>query len=112
MPSVHDLLFGAPIPRGNEVLVATFTLEERSSTLVLDRTTSTLYCPEELWGALQQDTINAVREPVGVITRWSWKVKGVVIGTCVGAIVSTTTRGEQQVRTRLLVEPGPAAPYR
>lgn len=59
VPSRHafliELPFAAPIPRGHEVVVVTFTLDDRSPTIVVDRTASTLFCPEALWGPLHQD---------------------------------------------------------
>lgn len=113
MPTAHELAFLAPIPRGHEVLLVTFTLEGKSPKLVLDRTASSLYCPEELWGPLHQDPVNAVTDPVAVITRWAWTVQSATEGVCAGALLSTKHRGgdRHDVRTMLLIEPA-GAPYR
>ena len=112
MPTAHDLPFLAPIPRGHEVLVVTFTLAGKSPTMVLDRTTSNLYCPEPLWGPLHQDPVLAVTDPIAVVTRFAWTVQSAVEGVCGGALVSTKGWGDRyEIRTLLLVEPA-GTPYR
>lgn len=112
MPSVHDLPFVAPIPRGHEVLLVTFTVDNQSPTLVLDRTTSIVYCPENLWGPLHQDPVLAVSDPIAAVTRFAWTVRNTVAGTCVGALISTQNSGnKQEAKTRMLIEPA-TAPYR
>ena len=112
IPSLHELPFLAPIPRGHDVLVVTFTLAGKSPTIVLDRTAANLYCTEDLWGPLHQDPVLAVTDPVAVITRWTWTVRSAVEGVCAGAVMSTKGWGDRhEVKTCLLVEPS-AAPYR
>lgn len=110
MPSVHDLPFIAPVPRGHDVLVATFVIENRVAIAVLDRTASTLYCPEDLWGPLYQDPVLAVTDPVAALTRWTWKLRSATEGSCLGALVASSKNGEEP-RTRLVVE-ARATPYR
>lgn len=39
MPSIHQVLFLAAIPQGHQVLVISFASEDKSPTVVLDRTT-------------------------------------------------------------------------
>jgi hypothetical protein len=106
MPSLHELPFLAPIPRGHEVLVVTFASEDKTLTAVLDRTASSLYCPEALWGPLHQDPVRAVTDPVAVITRWAWTLRSAVEGVCAGAMMSTKSWGgdRHEVKTILLVE--------
>ena len=111
MPSTHELLLVAAIPEGHDVLVVTFALADQTATLVLDRTASILYSPEVLWGALHQNGSLAVKDPIAVVTRWSWTVRSVVEGICAGAIVSTKSWGDFEVKTILLVEPA-TTPYR
>ena len=113
MPVAHQLAFFAPIPRGHEVLLVTFNMEGKSPKLVLDRTAANLYCPDALWGALHQDPVLAVSDPVAVLTRWSWTVQSAVAGICAGAVLSTKQSGgdRHDAKTLLLIEPA-AAPYR
>lgn len=112
MPSAHELPFAANIPRGHAVLVVTFTLGGKSPTMVLDRTASSLYCGEDLWGPLHQDPIHALTDPVTVVTRWSWTVRSAFEGVSAGALVQTKGWGERhEVKTLLLVEPS-GVPYR
>jgi hypothetical protein len=105
MPTVYELPFIAPIPRGHEVQVITFNGDE-SPTVVLDKTTSSLYCPEALWGPLHQNPALAVTDPIAVATRFSWTVRSVVAGVCAGAMMSTNQWGGDRhvVKTLLMVE--------
>jgi len=107
MPSIIELPFLAPIPRGHDVVVVTFTLDDRSPTLVVDRTAGTVYCPDALAGALQQDPLHAVADPISTLTRWSWTVKSTMSGVCAGALVSTRVSGNNryELKTHLLMEP-------
>lgn len=106
MASLLELPFLAPIPRGHEVLVVTFALDDKAPTVVLDRTASTLYCPGDLWGPLHQDPALAVTDPVAVVTRWAWTVQSTLGGTCAGALISSKSWGGDrlEVKTTLLVE--------
>jgi hypothetical protein len=106
MPTAHELAFVVPIPRGHQVLVVTFTGQGKSPTMVLDRTASTIYCPDALWGPLHQDPVTAVTDPVAVITRFAWTVKSTTEGVCAGSLVSTNSSGgdRHEVKTILLVE--------
>lgn len=112
MTTAHELPFLAPIPRGHEVLIVKFSLAGKSPSLVLDRTASSLYCPEALWAPLHQDPALAVTDPVALVTRFAWVVKSAVEGLCAGALVATTAGHDRyDVKTILLLEP-PALPYR
>ena len=112
MASAHHLPFHAPIPRGHDVLLVTFGLENKAPTVVLDRTTSTLYCGEDMWGPLQNDPALAVTDPIALVTRWTWKVRSTIEGVCAGALISTRHVGESHdVKTILLVDAA-GTPYR
>jgi hypothetical protein len=113
MPTVIDLPFAAPIPKGNEVLVVTFELDGKSPTLVHDKTTGVAYFPDDLSGPLMRAPELAIDDPVGAITRFAWTVKNTLAGVSVGALVSIRTgqRGHEE-STRLLVEPASSQPYR
>jgi hypothetical protein len=114
MPTALELPFAAPIPRNHEVLVVTFLRDAKDAHfVVLDQTNSTLYCAEELWGALQQDAALATTDPIAVVTRWAaWTVSATLKASCVGALVMTKTWGDFAQKTRLLLETGATAPYR
>jgi hypothetical protein len=113
----HELPFTAPIPRGHEVLVAVMRRAPDSLVvehLVLDETTSTLYCTDGLRGPLGRHTL-ATTDPIAVLTRWTWTVERAQRGTVVGAIVSESPRRgpEHDQSTLLFVEPrADASPYR
>ena len=112
MPTLHELPFLAPIPRGHEVLVIKLTLGDKSPSVVLDRTAANLYCTDELWGPLHQDPGLAVIDPIAVAKRWNWAVKSVTEGVCAGAMISSKSRGDSyEAKTLLLFEP-PGTPYR
>lgn len=112
MPTVHDLPFVAPVPRGHDVLIVMFTNGSYSPTLLFDRTASTVYCPEAITGALHQDPVLAVTDPVAVVTRFAWTVKSATEGICAGALISVNRLGDRfDAKTTLVVEP-PGTPYR
>jgi hypothetical protein len=115
MATVHELLFLAPIPRGHDLVVLTFgrvPASDGASTVVLDRTASTLYCSEDLYGPLHQDPVLALTDPVAVVTRWAWTLKSTAAGICGGAMIATTGRGGGlSAKTLLLMDP-PGTPYR
>ncbi len=111
----HDIAFVAPIPAGNQVLIARVRRSEGESwtpTLVLDVSSKALYRNDTLYGPLSNDVLSTT-DPLAVLTRWSWKVVKVSEGRVVGCIVSTTGTGDSNTATRLFVETtGAAAPYR
>lgn len=109
MPKVISLQFAAPVPRGHDVLVVTFSGQVGVETVVLDRTVSTLYCSDRMFDIVQQYPEHAVTDPIALVTRWAWTVRESVQGTSAGSVVGTS----RAVSTRLLVEPQAAtAPYR
>ncbi|MBS2018240.1 MAG: hypothetical protein JST00_35550 [Deltaproteobacteria bacterium] len=112
---VVRLLFLAPVPRGHDVVVTWFKQHGDSPDeclVVVDLTAGVLYCDENTWGPLGTTEL-ALRDPVTVLTRWSWVLTRSLSGVSGGALVSTKDRGEgNHVRTDLFVEPGPPAPYR
>jgi hypothetical protein len=112
---LYELPFLAPVPRDHEVLVATLRRSPDSTVLasfVLDRTATVLYCGETLWGPLDRSP-TALHDPLGVLTRFTWVVERSTLGQVVGAMVSSTSAGDQNhAQTRLFVSPSSAAPYR
>ena len=109
MPKIISLTFAAPVPRGHDVLVVTFTGPYANETVVLDRTDSVLYCSDVMLGVMQQHPEQAINDPIAVVTRWSWRVQEELQGTSAGSVLCTG----RPVSTRLLVEPATStAPYR
>jgi hypothetical protein len=112
MATAYLVPFQAAVPRGHGVLVVVVELGEKNATMVLDRTTSSLYCQDELSDPLRQDPALAVTDPISLLRRSSWTVKLAVDGVCAGTI--TSTKGWSQrygMSTCILVEPT-SAPYR
>lgn len=112
---VVRLEFLAPVPRGHDVLVSWFKQQPDAtseSVVVLDRTAGVLYCDESTWGPLGTAEL-ALRDPIAVLTRWTWVLTRSLSGMSGGALVSTKDRGESNhVRTDLFVEEGAPSPYR
>src|SRR5262249_46404015 len=103
---------GAPVARGHGVLVVEFAVAKKNAMMVLDRTTSCLFCEDELSASLHQDAALALTDPVALVTRSSWTVKLTVEGVCTGTI--TSIKGDASryaTRTLILVESA-SAPYR
>ncbi len=115
MPSVLEVEFVAPVPRGHEVHVITLTHDElgRTAQLVHDRTAGVVYGGTVTAGPLARDVAFACADPASHLARFSWKVTQRDVGVAQGALVTTSNHGEVNVAvTRLVLEPGPASPYR
>ncbi len=108
---VLEVPFVATVPAGHDVLVAQArgpSSPDASSAIVLDVTSSTLYCNDDLW-AVFQSTFSP-SDPVRALERAGWVIKQQYKGRVLGAVVSTTNKGESNyARTRLFVDVGPRA---
>lgn len=115
MPNVVEVDFVAPVPRGHEVHVATVSHPElgRTAFLVHDRTAGVVYGGPTTQGPLAQDVVAATADPVRALARYAWQVVESFAGVSVGALVTTSNHGDSNVAvTRLVIEAGPATPYR
>jgi hypothetical protein len=112
---LHQLPFLAPVPRGHEVLVATLRRSPESdvlASLVHDRTASVLYVGDTLLGPLDRNPL-AIQDPIAVLTRYTWVVVSASVGRVAGAMISSTSAGDQNhAQTRLFVEPAAPVAYR
>jgi hypothetical protein len=110
-----DIPFLAPVPRGNEVLVARLRRDASSTDerfLVHDRTGGVVYCDEHLAGPLGR-ALQATHDPLASLARWTWVVEIAVVGRAAGAVAVSSNTGEVNVaRTLLFVVPAAATPYR
>jgi len=118
MPTSHELYelpFLAPVARGHEVIAATLRRAHDSdelASLVLDRSSGLVYCSEPLLEPLGRTEL-PLTDPIAVLTRFTWRVVRSTTGRSLGAVVSTTSVGDQNhARTRLFIEPEAAATYR
>lgn len=105
-PQTLEVPFVAIVPAGHDVFVAKMRPQAGSDKgvfMVLDVTTSVLYCNDDLWGLFHPAASSS--DPVGVLARWGWIVDGHHRGRVVGSVVSTTSAGDSNhARTRLFVE--------
>ncbi|MBX7196510.1 MAG: hypothetical protein K1X94_30935 [Sandaracinaceae bacterium] len=92
------LTFFAPVPRGHELLYASFHLEDPSEqgAFVHDLTAGVLYVSQRLAGPLGNHA--AVQDPLAVLARFTWTLDGAVRGRSLGAMCSV--EGDA-TRTRL-----------
>lgn len=110
-----EIPLSAAVPRGHEVSIVSLRRDasaRESQWLVLDRTSGVVHASEALWGPLG-DTLAAALDPVAALTRWSWTVERVISGKVVACVVGTSDVGDSNfAKTRLHLEPMPAAPWR